>query len=205
MIIDRDGFTVADCLKGDQYFNDLSKTYGHVSMLNDGMWHPKKRNLFVTASADGTIRVWDTDATQLNNTLKSTNCGRCRLKQSGARPPVLCVLYSPDAKLLVAGCEGGSIHSFIASDKKMMPKAVHYTAHEEACTSLAFSRSGTTIVSRGTGATLGFLFPSYFWFWLSPYLRISVSPYLAMVCLQFPLMCIMLTLAVCCLTMCNGV
>jgi hypothetical protein len=36
-IIDREGKHVLECVKGDQYIVDMSKTKGHVGMLNDGM------------------------------------------------------------------------------------------------------------------------------------------------------------------------
>lgn len=82
-VLDRDGFDVAECLKGDQYFNDLSKTYGHVSIVTDAVWHPNKKNLFITASADSTVRVWNTDTTQLNNTLK-VRARRCAFAHCGS-------------------------------------------------------------------------------------------------------------------------
>lgn len=38
--------------------------------MTDAVWHPTKKYLFITASADSTVRVWNTDNTQLNNSLK---------------------------------------------------------------------------------------------------------------------------------------
>ena len=35
-IIDREGKNVLECVKGDQYIVDMSKTKGHIGMLNDG-------------------------------------------------------------------------------------------------------------------------------------------------------------------------
>jgi len=41
------------------YIHDMSNTKGHVASINDGKWHPKNNNQFLTASQDGTVRQWD--------------------------------------------------------------------------------------------------------------------------------------------------
>lgn len=50
--MDRDGFEVAECVKGDQYIADMSRTKGHNAPLNSGCWHPKVRNEFLTCAQD---------------------------------------------------------------------------------------------------------------------------------------------------------
>jgi len=37
----------------------MANTKGHVAALTDGKWHPTERNLFMTSSLDGSIRVFD--------------------------------------------------------------------------------------------------------------------------------------------------
>jgi len=145
---------VAECMKGDQYFNDLSKTYGHVTFVNDAVWHPKQKNLVLSASSDGTIRIWNTDTTRLNNTVKSELCGKCRGKQ-GRRAPVLTVAFGPDAKTIAAGCEDGSIHTFSITERTIFLKTQHLKAHKEGekVTSVKFSRKGR-LVSRSTDGTV---------------------------------------------------
>jgi WD40 repeat protein len=54
-IVDRDGKNVLECVKGDQYIVDMARTKGHVGMLNDGCWHPKIKQNFITCSIDGTF------------------------------------------------------------------------------------------------------------------------------------------------------
>eukprot|EP00729_Bicosta_minor_P009901 gene9901-34908_t len=155
MLVDRDGLTVLTCLKGDQYFNDLSKTYGHVAMVNDGKFHPKKKNIFATVSADSTVRIWDTDTTQLNHTLKSSQCGKCRTKQ-GKRAVCTSMAWNKDGSLLVVGCEGGSIQTFNVGSKTLIPKVQHYGAHDvgSTVTCVTFTRKGKRLLSRGTDGTV---------------------------------------------------
>ncbi|KAK7898645.1 hypothetical protein WMY93_019498 [Mugilogobius chulae] len=58
-VLDRDGFNVMECIKGDQYIVDMANTKGHTAMLNCGCWHPKTKEEFMTCSNDGTVRTWD--------------------------------------------------------------------------------------------------------------------------------------------------
>lgn len=153
-IIDRDGFDVAECLKGDQYFNDLAKTSGHVAMVNSGIWHPTRKTIFATASADSTVRIWDTEGTRLNNTLKSLLCGKCK-DRGGKRVAVLSIAFNRDGKRLAAGCEGGSIHMWSIGEKAIIPKTQHYAAHASMTdvTSVIFSKDGN-LLSRGTDGSV---------------------------------------------------
>ena len=49
-IISREGKDLVECLKGDQYLQDLKNTKGHTSACFDGTFHPTKPNLFITSS-----------------------------------------------------------------------------------------------------------------------------------------------------------
>ena len=42
------------------YIRDMKQTKGHITAMTSGKWHPTERNEFLTASEDGTLRVWDT-------------------------------------------------------------------------------------------------------------------------------------------------
>lgn len=47
--------------KGDMYITDMNKTYGHITEITDGKFHPKLNNVFATSSNDATVRIWDTN------------------------------------------------------------------------------------------------------------------------------------------------
>jgi WD40 repeat protein len=58
-VFDRDGIPILTCVKGDPYIADMSNTKGHTMSLTAAQWHPSERDLVMTASYDGTVRLWD--------------------------------------------------------------------------------------------------------------------------------------------------
>lgn len=58
-VLDRDGDTLMETVKGDMYLRDMRNTKGHISAVTCGSWSPVDYNLFVTAGTDSTLRIWD--------------------------------------------------------------------------------------------------------------------------------------------------
>jgi len=58
-IFDRDGKEILKFVMGDKYLWDATKTKGHTNAVTCVQWHPDEKNLIITSSKDGTIRVWD--------------------------------------------------------------------------------------------------------------------------------------------------
>lgn len=93
-----------ECPKGDQYISDMANTKGHVQMLNDGRWNPREKSTFITCSNDSTIRIWD-----VNKTILQKAVIKARSPVSGLKSVPNTCNYSPDALLVVAGCNDGSV------------------------------------------------------------------------------------------------
>lgn len=60
-VLDRDGDTLAETVKGDMYLRDMRNTKGHVSAITCGTWSPINYNQYVTAGTDSTLRIWDVE------------------------------------------------------------------------------------------------------------------------------------------------
>eukprot|EP00727_Mastigamoeba_balamuthi_P005104 m51a1_g14592 hypothetical protein (687) ;mRNA; f:1153870-1156347 len=58
-IYDRDARELLVFAKGDQYLSDMNHTKGHVGIVTNAAWSPADKNLIMTASIDGTLRLWD--------------------------------------------------------------------------------------------------------------------------------------------------
>ncbi|XP_040276894.1 WD repeat-containing protein 70 [Bufo bufo] len=148
-VLDRDGFPVMECVKGDQYIVDMANTKGHTAMLNGGCWHPKIKDEFLTCSNDGTVRTWD-----VSNDKKHKSIFKPRSAQ-GKRVIPTCATYNRDGKLIAAGCQDGTIQIWdrnMSVHTKFHCRQAHAPGTDTSC--IAFSYGGTVIATRGGDDTL---------------------------------------------------
>ncbi|XP_015747282.1 PREDICTED: WD repeat-containing protein 70-like [Acropora digitifera] len=149
-VIDRDGFEVLECVKGDQYIVDMTNTKGHVAMLHNACWNPKMRDEFISCSDDGTVRIWNTENPKKNKTVIKT-----KNKQGKKTIPTQCC-YSRDGKVIAAGCQDGSIQAWDTRKPFIHPTYLQRSAHTfgSDISSLTFSQQGSVLASRGGDDTL---------------------------------------------------
>lgn len=149
-VLDRDGFEKMECVKGDQYLSDMARTKGHTAALTSGAWHPKVREEFLTASADGTCRLWD-----FGHPLSHRSIMKVKGKNGLKANPTSCG-YSRDGNLVACGAEDGSLqmwdHRKMFVNTCLLVRDAHATG--EAVTSLSFSYMGSQLVSRSNDGTV---------------------------------------------------
>nr|XP_054764325.1 WD repeat-containing protein 70-like [Lytechinus pictus] len=149
-VVDRDGFEVMECVKGDQYIVDMAKTKGHTAMLNGGCWNPKVKEEFITCANDGTVRLWD-----VNQAWKQQQVIKFR-GQGGQKTNPTCCVYSRDAKLIGAGCQDGSIQLWDMKRPLVRPTYQQKNAHgkgtDTSC--ITFSYDNLIFVTRGGDDTM---------------------------------------------------
>ncbi|XP_063817253.1 WD repeat-containing protein 70 [Pseudophryne corroboree] len=148
-VLDRDGFPVMECVKGDQYIVDMANTKGHTAMLNGGCWHPKIKEEFLTCSNDGTVRTWD-----VSNEKKHKSIFKPRSAQ-GKRVTPTCATYSRDGKLIAAGCQDGTIQIWdrnMSVHTKFHCRQAHAPGTDTSC--IVFSYGSTVLATRGGDDTL---------------------------------------------------
>ncbi|BGP50318.1 hypothetical protein JCM10450v2_006237 [Rhodotorula kratochvilovae] len=150
-LYDRDGLELGEYNKGDMYIRDLRNTDGHVAAITAVAWHPKNAALFLTCSADSTLRIWDKE-----NRRKSKSVIVVKSKERGGKTKVTACGWSPDGKSVAAACEDGAIHVWAASSNFTRPNASCEGAHEKGTTtsSIVFSPDGKFLVTRGGDGTL---------------------------------------------------
>ncbi|CAH2296464.1 WD repeat-containing 70 isoform X1 [Pelobates cultripes] len=148
-VLDRDGFPVMECVKGDQYIVDMANTKGHTAMLNGGCWNPKIKEEFMTCSNDGTVRIWD-----VNSEKKHKNIFKPRSSQ-GKRVIPTCCTYSRDGRLIAAGCQDGTIQIWDRNmnvHTKYHCRQAHVPGTDTSC--VTFSYGGQILATRGGDDTL---------------------------------------------------
>ncbi|XP_050671588.1 gastrulation defective protein 1 homolog [Leptidea sinapis] len=149
-VLDRDGFEVLECVKGDQYINDMAKTKGHTAALNSGCWHPQIREEFMTCSQDGTLRLWLTDNPKQHKSVIKPR------QQGGLKTNPTSCIFSRDGNVVACGCYDGSIQMWDHRKNFVNTSTLLRDAHQKQSeiTSISFSYLGNHLSSRGNDDTL---------------------------------------------------
>lgn len=149
-VLDRDGFEVMECIKGDQYVTDMARTKGHVAMLNYGCWHPRSREDFLTCANDGTLRLWTVDKPNCHKALVKTK------QQGGLRAIPSTCRFSRDGQLMVAGCQDGSLQFWDQRRTLVHPSHTVREAHRRGIdvTCVAFAQDGRQLATRSCDDTM---------------------------------------------------
>lgn len=148
-IITREGENVAEMPRGDPYLREMKNTKGHVGEVTTGAWNPKLQSQCITASADATIRLWDT-----NNVSKNLQVLVHKPKTAGAGK-VKCTTasYAHDGKSIGGAYLDGTISLWATDGPYHRPMggvvSIAHTKNTET-SSLAFSLDGWSLASRGS-------------------------------------------------------
>ena len=147
-VFTRDGQEVISCIKGDVYVTDMAQTKGHVNSITSCQWHPYLKDIFITASLDGSVRMWDISKGKMSFDKKLTCNSNTIYKvknQRGQKTQVLCLTYHPSGKQFAVGTSCGSIQLWNCccaspGSTKLRPDRFIVNAHDGApVTSLVFS------------------------------------------------------------------
>jgi len=97
-IFDRNGGEVMQFTKGDVYITDVTKTKGHTAAVTDCMWHPSDKNVMITSSLDGSVRVWKLDGKTAFGKLTVADVGRVKNRR-GQRTGCTTLSYDNEGKV----------------------------------------------------------------------------------------------------------
>ena len=155
MVVDRDGREIIQFAKGDVYMTDMSKTIGHTATVTDVAWHPLEKDKVMTASIDGSARMWNLSSGK--TAFKKLKCDSVyRAKNAkGIRTAVTACAYHPSGREICLGTADGSIQIWDATRVKPRPDKVIYDAHGNgnAICHVGYSYDGKRLVSRSSDDT----------------------------------------------------
>ncbi|MCJ1314375.1 WD repeat-containing protein 70 [Agyrium rufum] len=156
-ILSRDGDVLTEFIKGDPYLRDMHNTKGHVGEITTGAWHPTNQDLFVTASIDSTLRIWDIN---FKRSHKDIIVHKSRQAGSAGRTRMSAVAWSSPLQggpnILVGAAYDGSIAMWSGEGPYARPAAEIRDAHKPNTwtSGLAVSGDGRTVVTRGGDDTI---------------------------------------------------
>ena len=167
---DREGALLVTSVAGDTYLTDQTHTKGHQGAVTGIAWMPASgtprgsatatvRDTLLSSSIDGTVRCWDAGGKL--NAFGELPCGDVmRFKNArGGRAGVTAFAISPDGRVIVAGCDDGSVqriafrapgHSYARVDAAV--RGAH--ASGSTITAVVFSPDGSRVATRATDGQL---------------------------------------------------
>jgi len=150
-IFNRDGKELVLLPKGYPYIADMSATSGHIAKITSAFFHPTQAEYVYTSSMDCSIRLWD-----LNNHKKHKEIIKLRNTQGAVRSGVSTCSMDHAGTTIGAVCVDGSLQLFPTKGPFSRASSRYDTAHEfgSETSSIAFSKDGNTIATRGGDDTL---------------------------------------------------
>jgi WD40 repeat protein len=151
VLLDRDGNQIIEFNKGDMYVTDMMKTDGHIAQITAVDWHPLDRNLCITASLDGSVRIWDVENNKTKFEKLCSGKEVYRIKCAmGKRTMVTALAFAPGGREFACGTSCGSIQIWSTLKVGSRPERVVYDAHGagNAIHSLVYNVDGTKLASR---------------------------------------------------------
>lgn len=155
-VYDRDATPVVLFRKGNYNLSDMARTVGHIAAVTGAHWHPQDANTMITSSTDGTVRTWDLRGKTHFEELLCWQVLKAR-SQQGRRVGVSRCRWGPDGKVILAGCQDGSLQLWRHRARYGLPDTVVRDAHGKGneVTGLCFDADGgCKIASRGMDDTM---------------------------------------------------
>ncbi|GMH67279.1 hypothetical protein TL16_g04639 [Triparma laevis f. inornata] len=147
-IFSRDGKEIVHFVKGDVYITDVTNTKGHTAAVTGCQWHPKDKNVVMTSSLDGSVRLWKLDGKTLFGRLISAEVLRVK-NQRGVRCGCSCASFDREGKWIVHGTKEGGVVLFEVTNFRNRPTGICWDAHSGTVTNISFSNDNKMFASRG--------------------------------------------------------
>lgn len=149
LVLDRDGTEVIKFVRGDMYVTDQTKTVGHTAAVTSVDWHPLERDTVLTASLDGSARLWNLNG---RTQFQMLVCDKVFAAKNvrGQRTSVTAVCFHPGGRELALGTSCGSIQVWNRARLSGRPERALFHAHgvDRPITCLVYNVDGSRLASR---------------------------------------------------------
>ena len=74
------------------------------------IWHPKEKNVVMTGSLDGTLRIWDLEGARALGLLVNKHVLKIQSKNGQNRIGATSCCFTPEGDKMIGGAADGSVH-----------------------------------------------------------------------------------------------
>ncbi len=158
VVFDKNGNKTCVFIKGNPYVLDNSRTPGHTNTVYAACWHPTDADKTMTASLDGTCRIWDLNGKKSFNELESLQAIRAKSKR-GLKVGITSACFNLTGNQIVLGCVEGGVEIFDSRNRlpplsaltRRFSRSVltNFTAHTEPIIDVRYHASGQVFTTRG--------------------------------------------------------
>lgn len=159
-VLDRDGHLWVECCRGDRYVSDVTKTTGHTAVVTATAWHPFEKHLVASASADGSVRMWDLERGRRQ--FQKLVCERAYPARDakGRKTAVTALAFHPAGREFAMGTAAGDVQIWNVTRVSGRPERTVLLAHHPTSrrgnekdagipvTALVYNIDGTRLASR---------------------------------------------------------
>lgn len=149
----KDAHLIYEFAKGDRFLLDMANTKGHVQEVTSIAWNPRDRDVLLTASLDGTVRLWNPATLKV----KQASVIKVPNRVPRQRAAVTAAAWDREGRMFAAGVKlDGSIYLWRHGGYCRVPSIELRGAHtpNPEITSLCFSGDGNSLLSRARDDTL---------------------------------------------------
>ena len=131
------------------YVVDQTRTIGHTAAVTGVDWHPLERDIVLTASNDGSARLWKLSGKKQFSMLVCDKVFQPK-SEKGKRTGVNCVAFHPGGREFAVGTSCGSIQIWNTARVSGRPERAVYGVHGNGkpVNSIVYSVDGSRLASR---------------------------------------------------------
>lgn len=130
---------------------DMARTSGHVNEITGVDWHPLERDIVLSASLDGSARIWNLNGKTQFQKLVCDKVYRAK-NSRGQRTAVTAVAYHPGGREFALGTACGSLQIWNSTKVGPRPERVVYDCHTigKPITAMVYNAGGSQIATRSS-------------------------------------------------------